>query len=128
MTTIRMALIGCGRRSPAWLRTLQLVEGVELVALCDPLEPRLRDRLSLVNDKAKVACFTDHRKLIRELDFDAAAIVTEPEYQASLSIEFMNAGKDVISEVPVTSTSATSRSVTTRITTIRAHPRSGPSP
>lgn len=102
MKTIRIALIGCGRRSPAWLRTLQLVDGLELVALCDPIEPRVRDRLNLVGDKSKVACFTDHRKLIRELDFDAAAIVTEPEYQAPLSIEFMNAGKDVISEVPVT--------------------------
>lgn len=101
MKHIRMALIGCGRRSPAWLRTLQLVEGIHLVAICDPIEPRVRDRLNLVGNKEAVACFTDHRKLIRELDFDAAAIVTEPEYQAPLSIEFMNAGKDVISEVPV---------------------------
>jgi len=102
MRRTRMALIGCGRRSPSWLRTLQLVEGLELVALCDLIEPRVQDRLKLVEKHGAVACFTDHRKLIRELDFDAAAIVTEPEYQAPLSIEFLNAGKDVISEVPVT--------------------------
>jgi predicted dehydrogenase len=39
--------------------------------------------------------------MIREVDFDAAAIVTEPEYQAPLSIEFLKAGRHVISEVPV---------------------------
>lgn len=100
MNKIRMALIGCGRRSPSWLRSLQLVEGLELVAICDPIEPRVRDRLILAGNKG-IAAFTDHRKLIRELEFDAAAIVTEPEYQAPLSIEFMNAGKAVISEVPV---------------------------
>jgi len=100
--TIRIALIGCGRRSPAWLSTLQLVEGLELVAICDPIEPRVRDRLKLVRNSGTVTAFTDHRTLIRELEFDAAAIVTEPEHQAPLSVEFMNAGKDVISEVPVT--------------------------
>jgi predicted dehydrogenase len=100
MRNIRMVLIGCGRRSPAWLRTLRLVEGLELVAICDPIESRVRDRMSLINDRP-VAGFTDHRKLIREMEFDAAAIVTEPEYQAPLSVEFMNAGRHVISEVPV---------------------------
>jgi predicted dehydrogenase len=101
MKKIRIALIGCGRRAPAWLRSLQLVEGLELVAICDRIEPRVRERMTLVKNKP-VAGFTDHRKMIRELDFDAVAIVTEPEYQAPLSVEFMNAGKHVISEVPVT--------------------------
>jgi predicted dehydrogenase len=98
---IRIALIGCGRRSSAWLRTIQLVEDLELVAICDMIEPRVRERMGQLGNK-DIACFTDHRKLMKELDFDAAAIVTEPEFQAPLSIEFMKAGKDVISEVPVT--------------------------
>lgn len=72
----------------------------ELVAICDKVEALVHDKRKLV-DNPDVKLYTDHRKLIDEVDFDAAAIVTEPEYQAPLSIEFMNAGKDVISEVPV---------------------------
>jgi len=52
MKSIRVIPVGCGRRSPAWLRTLQLVEGLELVAICDPIEPRVRDRMSLVMDRS----------------------------------------------------------------------------
>lgn len=102
MKRVKIVLVGCGRRSPAWLKTIQCNhELFELVGLCDPIEPRVLERAAAAENK-DVKTFTDHKQLLKDLDFAAAAIVTEPEYQAPLSVEFMNAGKDVISEVPVT--------------------------
>lgn len=118
MDKIRIGQIGCGRRSSAWINTLSVIPGIELVALCDKIPdniPRALDRTTQLSGKqphivdfiqsvkdGKVATYTDHRKMLEEAGLDAVAIVTEPEYQAPLSVECMKAGKHVISEVPAT--------------------------
>ena len=118
MSKIRIGLIGCGRRSPSWLNTLTLVPGVKLVALCDKIpdnidsalartvdggggQQRFLDLRQAVRD-GQVDVYTDHRQMLDEAGLDAVAVVTEPEYQAPLSVECMDAGKHVISEVPAT--------------------------
>ncbi len=100
MGEIRMAVIGCGRRAPSWFRTISAVPELEIVALCDKMPTRVKDRARLLGEK-RVALYGDHRRMLEEVDCEAVAVVTEPEYQASLSVEAMEAGKDVISEVPV---------------------------
>ncbi len=99
MGKIRMAMIGCGRRAPSWFRTISAVPELEIVALCDKMPARVEDRARLLGEK-RVALYSDHRKMLEEVDCEAVAVVTEPEYQASLSVEAMEAEKDVISEVP----------------------------
>ena len=98
---IRFAVIGCGRRAPAYPRTIKAVKGAKLVALCDKVGPLVKGIKKLADDDS-IREYTDHRKMLKEGGFDAVIVVTEPEYQASLSVEAMEAGYDVYSDVPVT--------------------------
>jgi predicted dehydrogenase len=97
---IRVAMIGCGRRAPAWVRTIRAVPQARLVALCDLVAPRVGVVKQAAGDDA-IREYTDHRRLLDDGGFDAVAVVTEPEYQALLSAEALDAGYHVISEVPV---------------------------
>jgi predicted dehydrogenase len=96
---IRIAMIGCGRRAPAYPRSIRAVKGCRVVALCDRIAPRIKQIKSMFGDE-KIREYTDHRKMFAEGGFDAVVIVTEPEYQALLSVEAMEAGYHVFSEVP----------------------------
>ena len=93
-------MIGCGRRAPAYPRTCKAVKGCRIVALCDRIAPRVKKIKALCNDDA-ILEYTDHRKMLADGGFDAVIVCTEPEYQAQLSCEVMETGKDVFSEVPV---------------------------
>ena len=97
---IRIAMIGCGRRATSWVRTIAVVPESQLVALCDKVEPRVGVIKELADDDA-IGEYTDHRQMLEAGGFDAVAVVTEPEYQATLSAEALEAGYHVVSEVPV---------------------------
>lgn len=99
-TEIRIAMIGCGRRAPAYPRTFKAVKGCRLVALCDRIAPRVGKIKQMADDK-NIREYTDHRKMLADGGFDAVVVVTEPEYQALLSVEALEAGYHVFSDVPV---------------------------
>jgi len=97
---LRVAIIGCGRRATAWTHNFGLIPEVELVAVCDRIEPRAREIADTVKGPYP-AVYTDHARMLKEVDCAAVAVATEPYYQADLCVAAMEAGKDVISEVPV---------------------------
>ena len=97
---IRLAMIGCGRRAPAYPATVKAVPGCRLVALCDRVLPRVRLIKDLAEDE-RIREYTDHREMLADGGFDAVFVVTEPEYQAGLSVECMQAGYHAYSDVPV---------------------------
>lgn len=96
---VRLGLIGCGRRAPSWPRTIKATPGCRLTALCDRVAPRLRRIKELAGGPA-VREYTDHRELLDDPEVDAVIVSVEPEVQAGLAAEAMEAGKDVVSEVP----------------------------
>ncbi len=97
---IRYAMIGCGRRAPAYPKTIKAVPGARLTALCDLVAPRVKVIKKLAGDE-NIREYTDYRKMFKDGGFDAVIVVTEPEYQAGISMDVMEAGWDVFSDVPV---------------------------
>lgn len=101
MSDVKMALAGLGNRGcKGWLRCMKLVPGCKVVALCDPIGPRLQEGLSDADDP-DVTGFADFDEMLEKADIDAVAIVVQPEYQPELILKALAAGKHVIGEVPL---------------------------
>lgn len=97
---VRFAMIGCGRRAPAYPRTMKVVKNAKIVALCDFVAPLVKEIKKIAEDDT-IREYTDYRKMLDDGGFDAVIVCTEPEYQVKLSIDVMEAGYHVLSEVPV---------------------------
>ena len=104
---IRIGLIGCGRRAASWVDRIGSESRARVVAVCDKYRPRaetmkaraLRLRSAQAGDD-QIELYVDHRRMLSDDGCDAVVITTEPEHQAGLSAESMDAGYHVISEVP----------------------------
>jgi len=99
-TELRLAMIGCGRRAPSFINTVSVMPRAKIVALCDRFEPRVQLLKAAAKD-ASIRPYTDHRRMLAEGGFDAVLVVTEPEHQAELAAQAMEAGYPAFSEVPV---------------------------
>jgi predicted dehydrogenase len=86
MAKIRVAIIGCGNRSRAHIRADQLIDGVQLVACCDPITERCED---LAADFGLRAYANADRMLEIEKP-DLVHLVTQP----ALRVELMTSVSD----------------------------------
>ena len=101
MDDIRMGLAGLVHRGcHGWLKCMKAVPGCKVVALCEPIGPRLQEGLAATNDP-DVRGFVDFDKMLEQGGIDAAAIVVQPENQPALILKALAAGKHVIGEVPL---------------------------
>jgi len=94
------ALIGCGGRGGGTFGCLG--PGVRRLASCDV---KYKDRAD------NKQFYTDYRLVLERKDIDVVAIATPPGWHALISIAAMEAGKDVISEKPMTRFIAEGRAV-----------------
>ena len=101
---IRLGIIGCGglgtnHHIPTILRLSEDKElNVELAAVCDIYEPRkLRAK-----EKSGAELFHDYRKLLERKDIHGVIIVTPDHWHAKMTLDAMEAGKDVHVEKPMT--------------------------
>ena len=106
-STLGGALIGVGGRGPGTYGELTKgLQGVGLnvtkLAECDV---RWKDR---ADNKTR---YTDFRRVLERQDIDVVAIATPPHWHALISIAAMEAGKDVVSEKPMTRFIAEGRAV-----------------
>ncbi len=111
---LRLALVGCGNQGCSDLHNL-LSCGVELVGVCDP-DPkqvqRARGVARRATGQAKISAksYGDYRKLLDDAAaFDAVVIGTPDHWHAPLCKAFMNAGKHVYCEKPLTHSVAEAR-------------------
>jgi predicted dehydrogenase len=100
---INLGVIGCGGQGTWHLS--QLVEmsqnpeaGLAVTAVCDIYEPRKQRAKEISGGQL----FHDYRKMLEMKDLDAVVIATPDHWHARMSIDAMEAGKDVYCEKPMT--------------------------
>jgi predicted dehydrogenase len=96
---VRIALIGAGGQGSGDTRNSLNVGGVELVAVADIYDGRLKRAREVWGDQL----FTtrDYREVLARKDVDAIIIGTPDHWHSTISIDAMNAGKDVYCEKPM---------------------------
>ncbi|WP_130861668.1 Gfo/Idh/MocA family protein [Bacilliculturomica massiliensis] len=102
----KMELIGCGRISYKHVQAaIENKDKIELVAFCDPIKERAAERCRQYTDALEVdqnpLIYTNHLKMLDEIDCDIVAIATESGFHAEIAIECMKRGKHVIVEKPM---------------------------
>jgi len=102
----RIAFIGVGSRGTGLLRSILKIPGVSVPAICDINPAHLKRGIAMV---AKAHGNTpegyskseyDYRRMLARDDFDGVLIATPVDWHAEMSVDAMNAGKHVGSEVP----------------------------
>ncbi len=104
---IRLAIIGCGRRSRGLAQQFTKIKGCEIVAICDPDTAQMQSlakRLAKLTGQTSAGAvdqYQDYRKVLERKDIDAVVIVSCNHWHVAHSIHAMQAGKDVYVEKPV---------------------------
>lgn len=118
---IRMGFIGLGNRGSQLLRLFMQHPDVETAAFCDIYEPYLMRDRNLVDPRYiselkgqipalgekfpnQVKKYSDYRKLLEDKNIDAVVIATPDHWHALMTIDAIEAGKDVYVEKPLTAT------------------------
>ena len=105
MDRVRIGIVGMGHRGVAWINTIGLEPQAGLVAVCERLPSRLQQgatRAGLGPERA----FRGLEDMLACPEVDAVAVNVEPEHVANVSVQALDAGKHVISEVPLAYTLA----------------------
>jgi predicted dehydrogenase len=97
---VRVGLIGIGLIGKRHLLDFKAQPDVEIAAICEVYEPRLREGITTSGGRAEG--FRDFRKMLDRRDVDAVVISTPDHWHALLTILACAAGKDVYVEKPLT--------------------------
>ena len=106
--TVRVAFIGLGDRGDGAVNRFTYIDGVEIVALCDIEEERVKEMQALLAERGKPAAdeyfgSRDAWKQICEReDIDLVYIVTDWKMHTPMAVYAMEHGKHVAIEVPAT--------------------------
>ena len=99
---MKYAIIGCGRIAKNHLAAAAAC-GLDIVAVCDLL-PDAMQRLLLesgVGIMRRPAQYTDYRRMLAELSPQLVAIATDSGAHASIALDCIAAGADIILEKPM---------------------------
>lgn len=96
-TTVRIALVGCGRIAQNHFDAIAKVDGLELSAVCD-VDPA---RAKAAGEANKVPSFTSYEEMLAKASCDAVAICTPSGLHPQHGMLAAHAGKHVISEKPM---------------------------
>ncbi|MFO8008619.1 MAG: Gfo/Idh/MocA family oxidoreductase [Candidatus Brocadiia bacterium] len=96
--TIRAGLIGCGDISSRHLRTYAEC-GIELAALCD-LDLTRAEKRRAEFGSPDTPIFTDHQELLAMPEIDLVTVATPVSVHAPITIDALQAGKQVACEKP----------------------------
>ena len=110
LETVRLALIGVGHRGSSHVAQLLTLEGVEIVALADNYAPALKAAVASAKKagRKEPAGFgrgeEDYKRMLERDDIDAVIVATPWEWHTRMSVDAMQAGKHVFTEVPAATT------------------------
>jgi predicted dehydrogenase len=102
METVRFGLIGLGTWGKIHAETYTAYPRARLAAVCDLDEDRARQAAIRYGVKH---VYTDYRKMLREAEIDAVAVVTPDFAHREVIEEAARAGKHIIVEKPLATTS-----------------------
>lgn len=100
MTTLRYALIGCGRISPNHIAAAQ-ANGLDIVALCDIVPDNMEDKAVKFELSEAAGKYTNYKKMLAEAKPDLVAICTESGKHAAIAMDCIEAGCHLIIEKPI---------------------------
>lgn len=96
---VRIGAIGTGGRCQDLMTSLKKLPGNELVAVCDVYEPNLLEAQELAGSGAKQ--YKDYRALLDDREIDAVVIGSPDHWHKQMTVDAVQAGKDVYVEKPV---------------------------
>ncbi len=102
MERIKLGFIGVGRRGPGQIECiLNIFDDVDVVAVCDVYEDRVKTTQEKVKELSGVECrgYTDHKDLLKDEEVQAVIICAAWEAHVPLAIASMKAGKITAIEV-----------------------------
>jgi len=104
---LRVGLVGAGRWGSNYLRALPSVQGIQLVAVCDP-DPAARDRAVSVVGAANVFASADE---LDALGLDGVVIAVPSADHAALAMKCLKMGLHVLVEKPLATDPSAARAV-----------------
>lgn len=100
---IRGAIIGSGGRGRYLIGEFKET-GVEVAAVCDVYEPNLQAGLKAASDGAKA--YDNYKRVIEDKSIDFVVVAAPDHWHAQMTIDAVEAGKDVYVEKPMAHTIA----------------------
>lgn len=99
-------IIGVGNRGTGLMKVILQMEGNEISAVCDIEEEHLKNAVKIVNtEKGKEPSgYSDYKEMLKQKDIDAILIATPIQLHASMAVDALRAGKNVLSEVAAAAT------------------------
>ena len=98
--TLSVACLGTGGRCQSLMKSLVLVPGVKIAAVCDVYDVQLNNAKKLADPKAITS--KQYRTLLDRKDIDAVLIASPDHWHVPMAVDACNAGKDVYVEKPLT--------------------------
>ena len=97
---VRVGFVGAGGIAGFHIKYLKPIDGVEVVALADPVDGLCDKQIATYElDGAKT--FTDYKQMLKMKDLDAVSICTPNWLHKQPTIDALRAGKHVIVEKPM---------------------------
>lgn len=108
--TVRVGVVGTGNRGTSHVNTLLTIEGVEIAAVCDLFEDRVKNAAAICNKAGRKspAVYSGDREKYREMlgkeKLDAVIIATYWDSHAAIALEALKNGTRPGIEVPASLT------------------------
>lgn len=99
MKNVRTAIIGAGVVGERLFWKFLEHPNVDLVALCDPNESRLKELQSKTEQPLKL--YTDYKSLLEDDSIDLYYAGVPPKFHHSIAIDIMKKGKHILCEKPL---------------------------
>jgi UDP-N-acetyl-2-amino-2-deoxyglucuronate dehydrogenase len=93
----RISLVGCGRISRNHVEAISGIDGLELVAACDPEE----DRARAVAEPLGIPWFTSYEEMLEKVPSEVVAICTPSGLHPSQGVIAAESGRHVVTEKPM---------------------------
>jgi predicted dehydrogenase len=100
---IRVGMIGFGVRGRQLAMALEGVGGMEIVSVCDVYDGRFRRAAEVLQAK-NVETTKDYRRVLDRKDIDAVVVATPDHWHKNITVDALEAGKDVYLEKPLAHT------------------------
>lgn len=99
---VNLGIVGCGYWGPNLVRNFNSIPDSEIVYCADFDEKRLQHIKSLY---PKTRTVRDYREIVDKKEIDAVIVATPIETHYKIAKDFLNAGKHVLIEKPITNSS-----------------------